>query len=101
MSCLASCCASLTCGFCTSVASGVTKSSARLAYCALFGVSLIVTWVLREVASPLLKNFSWINTSENLSKEIVSNTSCSSCQFGEFLVFWTACTYNDWCQGSK
>ncbi|MCE3049973.1 hypothetical protein HAX54_046227 [Datura stramonium] len=85
MSCLASCCASFDMpGFCTSVASGVTKSSAKLAYCALFGVSLIVTWVLREVASPLLKNFSWINTSENLSKEWFSNTSCSSCFLSKF-----------------
>lgn len=32
---------------------------------------------------------------------MVSSTSCSSCQFGEFLVFWSACTYNDWYQGSK
>ncbi|MCD9640894.1 hypothetical protein HAX54_043830 [Datura stramonium] len=29
-------------------------------------------------------------------KGMVSNTSCSSCQFGEFLGFWTACTYNVW-----
>ncbi|KAI4342776.1 hypothetical protein MLD38_027360 [Melastoma candidum] len=63
MSCLASCCASLTCGLCTSVASTISKRSARLAYCGLFGLSLIVSWVLREVAAPLLEKFSWINTS--------------------------------------
>lgn len=55
MSCLASCCAALTCGLCSSVASGITKRSARLAYCGLFGLSLIVSWILREVAAPLLE----------------------------------------------
>ncbi|KAK3019853.1 hypothetical protein RJ639_004098 [Escallonia herrerae] len=55
MSCLAGCCASLTCGLCTSVASGISKRSARLAYCGLFGISLIVSWILREVGAPLLK----------------------------------------------
>ncbi|CAN4099643.1 unnamed protein product [Withania somnifera] len=87
MSCLASCCASLTCGLCTSVASGVTRSSARLAYCALFGVSLIVSWVLREVASPLLKNFSWINTSDNLSKEWFQTQAVLRVSLGNFLFF--------------
>lgn len=87
MSCLASCCASLTCGLCTSVASGVTRSSARLAYCALFGVSLIVSWVLREVASPLLKHFSWINTSDNLSKEWFQTQAVLRVSLGNFLFF--------------
>ncbi|XP_059299036.1 uncharacterized protein LOC132051822 [Lycium ferocissimum] len=87
MSCLASCCASLTCGLCTSVASGVTRSSARIAYCALFGVSLIVSWVLREVASPLLKNFSWINTSDNLSKEWFQTQAVLRVSLGNFLFF--------------
>lgn len=57
MSCLASCCAAMTCGLCTSVASGISKKSARLAYCGLFGLSLIVSWILREVAAPLLEKF--------------------------------------------
>ncbi|KAL0388668.1 UNVERIFIED_CONTAM: putative serine incorporator [Sesamum radiatum] len=64
MSCLASCCASLTCGLCTSVASGITKRSARIAYCGLFGVSLF-SWILREVAAPLLKHFSYATHSWN------------------------------------
>lgn len=57
MSCLFSCCASLACGCCTSVASGITNKSARIAYCGLFGASLVVSWILREVASPLLEKF--------------------------------------------
>ncbi|XP_022762001.1 serine incorporator 3-like isoform X2 [Durio zibethinus] len=63
MSCLASCCAAATCGLCSSVASGISKKSARLAYCGLFGLSLIVSWILREVAAPLLEKLPWINTS--------------------------------------
>ncbi|KAL0414606.1 UNVERIFIED_CONTAM: Serine incorporator 3 [Sesamum radiatum] len=87
MSCLASCCASLTCGICTSVASGITKRSARIAYCGLFGVSLIVSWILREVAAPLLKHFSWINTSDNLSKEWFQIQAVLRVSLGNFLFF--------------
>ncbi|KAA3485471.1 putative serine incorporator [Gossypium australe] len=49
MSCLASCCAASTCGLCSTVASGISRKSARLAYCGLFGLSLVVSWILREV----------------------------------------------------
>ncbi|RRT55833.1 hypothetical protein BHE74_00056816 [Ensete ventricosum] len=54
-SCLASCCATCTCGLCTSVAAGISRRSARLAYCGLFALSLIISWILREVAAPLLE----------------------------------------------
>ena len=54
-SCLASCCASCTCGLCTSAASGITRRSARIAYCGLFGFFLVLSWILREVAAPLLE----------------------------------------------
>ncbi|KAL2530466.1 Serinc-domain containing serine and sphingolipid biosynthesis protein [Forsythia ovata] len=87
MSCLASCCASLTCGLCTSVASGITKRSARVAYCGLFGVSLILSWILREVATPLLKQFSWINTSDNLPKEYFQIQAVLRVSLGNFLFF--------------
>ncbi|CAA2938071.1 probable serine incorporator [Olea europaea subsp. europaea] len=87
MSCLASCCASLTCGLCTSVASGITKRSARIAYCGLFGVSLILSWVLREVATPLLKHLSWINTSDNLPKEFFQIQAVLRVSLGNFLFF--------------
>ncbi|KAL8524788.1 hypothetical protein ACS0TY_014412 [Phlomoides rotata] len=87
MSCLASCCASLTCGICTSVASSITKRSARLGYCGLFGVSLVLSWILREVASPLLKQFSWINTSDDLSKEWFQIQAVLRVSMGNFLFF--------------
>lgn len=87
MSCLASCCASLTCGLCSSVASSITKRSARIAYCGLFGLSLIVSWILREVATPVLKKFSWINTSDNLSNEWFQMQAVLRVSLGNFLFF--------------
>ncbi|KAI3926849.1 hypothetical protein MKX01_032764, partial [Papaver californicum] len=48
MSCLLFCCASLSCGLCTSVSSGISGRSARLGYCGLFGLSLITSWILSE-----------------------------------------------------
>lgn len=58
MSCLASCCVSATCGLCSSVASGISGKSARIAYCGLFGASLVVSWILRETSAPLLEKCS-------------------------------------------
>ncbi|WCJ23667.1 Serinc-domain containing serine and sphingolipid biosynthesis protein [Euphorbia peplus] len=91
LACFASCCSTMTCGLCTSVASGVSKKSARLAYCALFGLSLIVSWILREVAAPLLEKLPWINSSDtDQSKEwyqiqAVLRVSLGNCLF--FAIF--------------
>ncbi|KAK9179515.1 hypothetical protein WN943_028717 [Citrus x changshan-huyou] len=89
MSCLASCCASLTCGLCSSVASGISKKSARLAYCGLFGLSLIVSWILREVGTPLLEKFPWINTSDGdtRTKEWYQIQAVLRVSLGNFLFF--------------
>lgn len=89
MSCLASCCASLTCGLCSSVASGISKKSARLAYCGLFGLSLIVSWILREVGAPLLEKFPWINTSDSdtHTKEWYQIQAVLRVSLGNFLFF--------------
>ncbi|KAH7573703.1 hypothetical protein JRO89_XS03G0195500 [Xanthoceras sorbifolium] len=87
MSCLASCCAAMTCGLCSSVASGITNKSARLAYCGLFGLSLVVSWILREVGTPLLKTFSWINTSDAYTKEWYQVQSVLRVSLGNFLFF--------------
>lgn len=54
-SCLASCCAACACDACRTVVSGISRRSARIAYCGLFALSLIVSWILREVAAPLLE----------------------------------------------
>ncbi|KAI9400836.1 hypothetical protein POPTR_001G038100v4 [Populus trichocarpa] len=60
-SCLASCCAACACSACTTVVSGISRRSARIAYCGLFALSLIVSWILREVAAPLMEQIPWIN----------------------------------------
>ncbi|XP_074304736.1 uncharacterized protein LOC141639526 [Silene latifolia] len=86
MSCLLTCCASLTCGCCSTVASGITKKSARIAYCGLFGASLIVSWILREVASPFLNKLPWINTAEH-TKEWYQINTVLRVSLGNFLFF--------------
>ncbi|KAG5227785.1 hypothetical protein OIU76_017323 [Salix suchowensis] len=60
-SCLASCCAACACNACTTVVSGISRRSARIAYCGLFALSLMVSWILREVAAPLMEQLPWIN----------------------------------------
>ncbi|KAL9233097.1 hypothetical protein vseg_008135 [Gypsophila vaccaria] len=86
MSCLLTCCASLTCGCCSTVASGITKKSARIAYCGLFGASLIVSWILREIAAPLLKKLPWINNGEH-TKEWYQINTVLRVSLGNFLFF--------------
>ncbi|XP_010436570.1 PREDICTED: probable serine incorporator [Camelina sativa] len=85
--CLASCCASATCGLCTSVASGITRKSARIAYCGLFGASLVVSWILRETGAPLLEKLPWINTSDSFTKEWYQQQAVLRVSFGNFLFF--------------
>ncbi|PON80182.1 Serine incorporator/TMS membrane protein [Parasponia andersonii] len=87
MSCLVACCTASTCGLCTSVASGISKKSARIAYCGLFGVSLVVSWILREVGAPLLEKFPWINHSETHSKEWYQIQAVLRVSLGNFLFF--------------
>jgi hypothetical protein len=55
-SCLASACAGCACNLCTSAASAVSRRSARLAYCGLFAASLVLSLLLRQFATPLLKH---------------------------------------------
>ncbi|KNA10893.1 hypothetical protein SOVF_140080 [Spinacia oleracea] len=86
MSCLFSCCTSLACGCCTSVASGITKKSARIAYCGLFGSSLLISWILREVASPLLQKLPWINSADH-TKEWYQTSTVLRVSLGNFLFF--------------
>ncbi|KAI3888097.1 hypothetical protein MKW92_006083 [Papaver armeniacum] len=83
MSCLFSYCAPLTCsGLCSSVASGV---KARLDYCGLFGLSLIVSWNLKQAGPSLLK---WIYTSDNThSNEWLQINAVSRVSLGNFLFF--------------
>lgn len=54
-SCLALCCAACACDACRTVVSGISRRSSRIAYCGLFSLSLIVSWILREAAAPLME----------------------------------------------
>ncbi|RXH80354.1 hypothetical protein DVH24_041501 [Malus domestica] len=87
MSCCLSCCAASTCGLCGSVASGISSKSARLAYCGLFGLSLIVSWILREVGAPLLEKIPWISSSETHTKEWYQTEAVLRVSMGNFLFF--------------
>ncbi|PKA67153.1 hypothetical protein AXF42_Ash004645 [Apostasia shenzhenica] len=87
-SCLASCCASCTCGLCTSAVAGISRRSARIAYCCLFAFSLVISWILREVAAPLLKQLPWINTFTNTPpKEWFQSNAVLRVSSGNFLFF--------------
>ncbi|CAK9329053.1 unnamed protein product [Citrullus colocynthis] len=86
MSCLFSCCASLTCGLCSSVAASISRSSARLAYCGLFGVSLVVSWILREFGAPLMEKIPWIKT-EAQPEEWFQMQAVLRVSLGNFLFF--------------
>ncbi|PPR87873.1 hypothetical protein GOBAR_AA32821 [Gossypium barbadense] len=86
MSCLASCCAASTCGLCSTVASGISRKSARLAYCGLFGLSLVVSWILREVGAPLLEKLPWINSSTQ-TKTWYQEQAVLRVSLGNFLFF--------------
>ncbi|KAF7009785.1 hypothetical protein CFC21_024286 [Triticum aestivum] len=68
-SCLASACAGCACNLCTSAAASVTRRSARLAYCGLFAASLILSFLLRQFAAPLLQHIPWINTFDDTPPE--------------------------------
>ncbi|XP_009391591.2 uncharacterized protein LOC103977725 [Musa acuminata AAA Group] len=87
-SCLASCCATCTCGLCTSVAAGISRRSARLGYCGLFALSLIISWILREVAAPLLEKIPWINNFTHAPpKEWFQTNAVLRVSLGNFLFF--------------
>ncbi|KAF5808475.1 putative serine incorporator/TMS membrane protein [Helianthus annuus] len=86
--CLASCCASCACGACQSVVSGISRRSARIAYCGLFALSLIVAWILREVAAPLMEKIPWINHFyETPDREWFETDAVLRVSLGNFLFF--------------
>ncbi|KAK4772244.1 hypothetical protein SAY86_014019 [Trapa natans] len=87
-SCLASCCAACACDACRTVVSGISRRSARIAYCGLFALSLIVSWILREVAAPLMEKLPWINTFKNApSREWFETDAVLRVSLGNFLFF--------------
>ena len=53
-SALASCAATCACHACSFASREVMRKSARLAYCVLFTVAMLLAWVLRDFAKPIL-----------------------------------------------
>lgn len=87
-SCLASCCAACACDACRTVVSGISRRSARIAYCGLFALSLIVSWILREVAAPLLEKIPWINSFHSTpNREWFETDAVLRVSLGNFLFF--------------
>ncbi|KAE9467666.1 hypothetical protein C3L33_00425, partial [Rhododendron williamsianum] len=86
--CLASCCASCACDACRTVVSGISRRSARIAYCGLFALSLIVSWILREVAAPLMEKIPWINHfAQTPDREWFQTDAVLRVSLGNFLFF--------------
>eukprot|EP00475_Leptophrys_vorax_P033203 TRINITY_DN51968_c0_g1_i1.p1 TRINITY_DN51968_c0_g1~~TRINITY_DN51968_c0_g1_i1.p1 ORF type:complete len:441 (-),score=10.25 TRINITY_DN51968_c0_g1_i1:599-1921(-) len=53
-SCAAVCCTACACETCRNVLGSINRSTARLAYVVLFALSLVLTWLVRDYAQPLL-----------------------------------------------
>ncbi|KAL3695902.1 hypothetical protein R1sor_009978 [Riccia sorocarpa] len=87
-SCVASCCASCACEACKGIASGISRKSARIAYCGLFTLSLLLAWLLRDFAEPLLEKIPWINTfAHTPGKEWFETQAVLRVSFGNFIFF--------------
>lgn len=57
---IASCAAVCACQACTCVSKEVLRRSARLAYCILFFLAMVLSWVLRDFAKPIIEKLPWI-----------------------------------------
>ncbi|XP_054782429.1 uncharacterized protein LOC129289644 [Prosopis cineraria] len=87
-SCLASCCAACACDACRTAVSSISRRSARIAYCGLFAFSLIVAWILRVVAAPLMEKIPWINHfAHTPSKEWFEIDAVLRVSLGNFVFF--------------
>ncbi|GJP70612.1 hypothetical protein CLOP_g1529 [Closterium sp. NIES-67] len=53
-SCAAVCCTACACEACRNVVGSINRSTARLAYVVLFALSLLLSWLVRDYAQPLL-----------------------------------------------
>ncbi|CAI5465236.1 unnamed protein product [Closterium sp. Yama58-4] len=53
-SCAAVCCTACACEACRTVVGSINRSTARFAYVVLFALSLLLSWLVRDYAQPLL-----------------------------------------------
>lgn len=68
--------------------SSISRRSARIAYCGLFAFSLIVAWILRVVAAPLMEKIPWINHfTHTPSKEWFEIDAVLRVSLGNFVFF--------------
>lgn len=66
----------------------ISRRSARIAYCGLFALSLIVSWILREVAAPLMEKLPWINHfHQTPNREWFETDAVLRVSLGNFLFF--------------
>ncbi|XP_049409009.1 uncharacterized protein LOC125872331 [Solanum stenotomum] len=73
---------------CRLVVSGISRRSTRIAYCGLFALSLIVSWILREVAVFLMEKIPGINSFHTtLSREWFETDVVLQVCLGNFLFF--------------
>ncbi|KAK4719307.1 hypothetical protein R3W88_017645 [Solanum pinnatisectum] len=73
---------------CRTVVSGISRRSARSAYCGLFALSLIVSWILREAAAFLREKIPGINSFHTaLSRELFEADAVLQVSLGNFLFF--------------
>lgn len=69
------------------MASGISQKSARIGYCFLFGASLVVSWIFREIGAPLLEKIPWIDSSDTHTKEWYQVQAVLRVSLGNFLFF--------------
>ncbi|XP_015160299.1 probable serine incorporator isoform X4 [Solanum tuberosum] len=73
---------------CRTVVSGISRRSVRIAYYGLFALSLIVSWILRKVAAPLMEKIPGINSFHTtLSREWFETDAVLQVSLGNFLFF--------------
>ncbi|XP_015160298.1 serine incorporator 3-like isoform X3 [Solanum tuberosum] len=73
---------------CRTVVSGISRRSVRIAYYGLFALSLIVSWILRKVAAPLMEKIPGINSFHTTpSREWFETDAVLRVSLGTFLFF--------------
>eukprot|EP00899_Mesostigma_viride_P008524 jgi/Mesvir1/17673/Mv01372-RA.1 len=81
-------CAACACQTCQCVSGAIARQSARAAYCGLFLASIVLSWIMRDFAQPLLEKIPWINhPGSHESKEWYGEQAVLRISFGNFLFF--------------
>eukprot|EP00891_Asterochloris_glomerata_P004139 jgi/Astpho2/4139/Aster-01281 len=86
---LASCAAVCACQACQCVTKEMLRKSARLAYCALFTLAMVLAWILRDFAKPLIEKIPWIvhQATGDISDRWYGQQAVYRLSMGNFLFF--------------